>query len=71
MTTQADKDSMVSEFRHRKGKRVLPFSSGSTGDPLKMTLCLVILREREREREREIMSNVLQNKSLKYFLDKF
>ena len=43
MTTQADKDSMVSEFRHRKGKRVLPFSSGSTGDPLKITLCLVNL----------------------------
>ena len=31
MTTQTEKDSMVSEFRQRKGKRVLPFSSGSTG----------------------------------------
>ena len=44
MTTQADKDSMVSEFRHRKGKRVLPFSSGSTGGQL--GVC-----ERQRERE--------------------
>jgi hypothetical protein len=37
MTTQTEKDSMVSEFRNRKGKRVLPFSTGSagTGNPLK------------------------------------
>ena len=32
MTTQTEKDSLVSEFRHRKGKRVLPFSTSSTGE---------------------------------------
>ena len=31
VTTQLEKDSLISEFRHRKGRRVLPFSSSSTG----------------------------------------
>jgi hypothetical protein len=31
MTTQMEKESMISEFRHRKGKRILPFSTSSAG----------------------------------------
>jgi hypothetical protein len=31
MTTQMEKESMISEFRHRKGKRILPFSTCSAG----------------------------------------
>ena len=32
LTTHSEKESLISEFRHRKGRRVIPFSSSSTGE---------------------------------------